>query len=878
MAHTSHKRRLILGGLFFALMFFYLGATLYFHVFEVGSYTGWNGYSKDGRHFYTSRTDPTGPTAALREGDEILAINGVHPAQDFSVLELPDRVPPGTPFTMTVSRNGQVLTLRSHTAPFPPGKYPYDDKDRRWLLLNWLLFLTTGLVVLLLKPDNRQAWLLALMLGTFVGTITNYYPFSAWGRGVETLVALAKIAALWFFPLFPLFFLNFPERSPLLRRFPRLEGAIYWSMCVLLLPYWLGNRLPGYLKAGYANLPGVRAWLDLGSKYNAPVLAIAAYLAAGFLFMAVSYRGASAESRKRMRVAVLGSSAGFFALFLLVLNNFEWVRRWPGWAAVVGWTETLIFFTLPLIPLSFAYAIVRHKIIPISLIIRRGVRYLLVARGSMLVEVAVVALVLWALMDRLFARLGPSSGRTAGAVSAVVAIIAWQSVHWLHRRYLAPVIDRRFFRESYDAQQILTELAESVRSTTNVGQLLGLIAGRIQKALHSESVTIFLRDGDSRTLTSAVSLNGIAAEKQTASANGVHGLPDDSPLVRRLAVSAQALRLDGEGLMPGDGEAAALGELRPELLLPLAVKDKLLGVVALGPRAGDLPYSRDDERMLMNVAAQTALSLENTRLIERAMEQERRRQELEAENEQRAKELEEARQLQLSMLPKQVPELPGLEVAAYMKTASEVGGDYYDFHLADDGTLTIAVGDATGHGLKAGTVVTAMKSLFRTFAGEPDAAQILRLSSRVLKEMNLRAMFMALAVAKIKGRSLVVAGAGMPPLLVYRAATRTVESVPLSGAPLGSLKNYAYRQQELALAPGDVALFLSDGFTELFNEAGEMLGDEAAARTLAAAAHLAPPEIIGRLTRVGDEWAGARPQDDDVTFVAVKMTGAGREG
>jgi phosphoserine phosphatase RsbU/P len=873
MARNTHKRRLLFGGVFFALMFFYIGATLYFHVFEVGSYTGWNGYSNDGRHFYTSRTDPAGPTAALKPGDEILAINGVHPAQDFSVLELPDRVPPGTPFTMTVARGGQVLTLRSHTAPFPPGKYPYDNKDRRWLLLNWLLFLTTGLVVLLLKPDNRQAFLLALMLGTFVGTITNYYPFSALGRGVETLVAAAKIAALWFFPLFPLFFLNFPERSPLLVRLPRLEAVIYWSMYALLLPYWLANRLPGYLKAGYANLPGVRAWLDLGSKYNVPVLVITAYLAAGFCFMAVSYRSASAESRRRMRVAVLGSSAGFFALFLLVLNNFEWVKAWPGWAAVVGWTQALIFFTLPLLPLSFAYAIVRHKVIPVSLIIRRGVRYLLVSRGSIIVEVAVVGLALWLLMDRFFTWLGPVSGRVVGTVSAVVAIVAWQSMHWLHLRYLGPAIDRRFFRESYDAQHILTALAESVRTATNAGELLKLIAGRIQKALHPESVTIFLRDGDARTLTSAVSLNGGAAEGQSATARRAYKLPADSPVVRELAASAQALRLDGNGLALGHQEAATLGELKPELLLPLAVKDELLGVVALGPRAGDLPYSRDDERMLMNVAAQTALSLENTRLIERAMEQERRRQELEAENEQRAKELEEARQLQLSMLPKQVPKLPGLEIAAYMKTASEVGGDYYDFHLADDGTLTIAVGDATGHGLKAGTVVTAMKSLFRTFAGEPDAAQILRQSSRVLKEMNLRAMFMALAVAKIKGRGLVVAGAGMPPLLVYRAATHSVESVPLSGAPLGSMKNYAYRRQELALAPGDVALFLSDGFTERFNEAGEMLGDEAAARALAAAAHLAPQEIVGQLTRAGDEWAGARAQDDDVTFVAVKVTG-----
>ena len=82
---------------------------------------------------------------------------------------------------------------------------------------------------------------------------------------------------------------------------------------------------------------------------------------------------------------------------------------------------------------------------------------------------------------------------------------------------------------------------------------------------------------------------------------------------------------------------------------------------------------------------------------------------VEAENESSAKELEEARQLQLSMLPKKLPVIPNLEIAAYMKPATEVGGDYYDFHVGEDGTLTVAVGDATGHGLKAGTVVTATK-------------------------------------------------------------------------------------------------------------------------------------------------------------------------
>ena len=88
--------------------------------------------------------------------------------------------------------------------------------------------------------------------------------------------------------------------------------------------------------------------------------------------------------------------------------------------------------------------------------------------------------------------------------------------------------------------------------------------------------------------------------------------------------------------------------------------------------------------------------------------------------------LEEARQLQLSMLPKKLPNITGLEIAAYMKPATEIGGDYYDFHEGADGTLTIAVGDAIGHGLKAGSVVTATKSLFNAFAKQDNISQILK--------------------------------------------------------------------------------------------------------------------------------------------------------
>ncbi len=85
---------------------------------------------------------------------------------------------------------------------------------------------------------------------------------------------------------------------------------------------------------------------------------------------------------------------------------------------------------------------------------------------------------------------------------------------------------------------------------------------------------------------------------------------------------------------------------------------------------------------------------------------------IQAENERKTHELEKARRLQLSMLPKKLPRVPHLDIAVHMQTATEVGGDYYDFHVDESGRLTVVIGDATGHGLNAGTLVSVIKGLF----------------------------------------------------------------------------------------------------------------------------------------------------------------------
>lgn len=274
------------------------------------------------------------------------------------------------------------------------------------------------------------------------------------------------------------------------------------------------------------------------------------------------------------------------------------------------------------------------------------------------------------------------------------------------------------------------------------------------------------------------------------------------------------------------------------------------------------------------------LSEHQQRLVEeegRRREQEIRRRLLEAEYQRKSDELEDARRFQLSMLPKTLPQHPGFAVAVEMKTATEVGGDYYDFQLdrpqAADATLTIAIGDATGHGAKAGTMVTVIKSLFSAYPAGATPSEFLTQATQSIRRMELGRMAMALAIAQFRGNTLTVAEAGMPPVLIYRESSGTVEEVAIEGMPLGGLP-FAYREQQVELASGDTVLLLSDGFPELLNPNGELLGYPQARARFAAAAAGSPAEIIAQLTAAAEAWTGGSPPHDDVTFVVVKAVGS----
>jgi hypothetical protein len=244
-----------------------------------------------------------------------------------------------------------------------------------------------------------------------------------------------------------------------------------------------------------------------------------------------------------------------------------------------------------------------------------------------------------------------------------------------------------------------------------------------------------------------------------------------------------------------------------------------------------------------------------------------------AENERKTRELTQARELQLSMLPGAMPRLPGLDIAATTQTAAEVGGDYYDVRLAGDGTLLFAFGDATGHGLSAGIVVTAAKALFTALPPTESPRALLASCDRALAGMHLPTLRMCLSLALLSPRSITVASAAMPPLLLCHAATGEVEELGAGGLPLGGRMAGRYEERTSGLADGDTLLFASDGFAELTDPYGKQLGyDGAAAAFRRAAQARTAQEIIERLLAEAAVFRSTHPQEDDITFVAVRVS------
>jgi serine phosphatase RsbU (regulator of sigma subunit)/anti-sigma regulatory factor (Ser/Thr protein kinase) len=338
-------------------------------------------------------------------------------------------------------------------------------------------------------------------------------------------------------------------------------------------------------------------------------------------------------------------------------------------------------------------------------------------------------------------------------------------------------------------------------------------------------------------------------------------IPPSDPLLEFILSSPGVIEVDKLNI-----DSPILQQLKQanvHLAVPLVSQGELIGLLNLGPRLSEADYSTDDRRLLNTLSTQAAPALRVAQMA--------RQQQIEAlERERMAHELRVARVIQQTLLPKEIPAIPGWSMAAHWQPARAVSGDFYDFISFPDGKMAIIVGDVTDKGVPAALVMATTRSILRT------AAEYLVSPGRVLEEANNRLcpdmppnMFVTCLYALLDPETGLIRYANAGHNLPSQRTQNGVEEICVRGMPLGLLPDMPYEEKEATLECGENLVLYSDGLVEAHNAQGEMFGFPRLHNllTMPQCGDALISCLLDELSAfTGPDWE----QEDDVTFVTLE--------
>lgn len=403
--------------------------------------------------------------------------------------------------------------------------------------------------------------------------------------------------------------------------------------------------------------------------------------------------------------------------------------------------------------------------------------------------------------------------------------------------------------------QAIMAVSRAMGSERDLGRLLDLILGACTSIVGADRASLFIADHERHELWSRIAQG--AAEIR---------LPIGSGIAGTVAASGQAINIpsayDDSRFSP-DHDRRTGYRTRSILCMPLVSHTgTVVGVIqALNKRDGSA-FSAYDEQILSALCAQAGVAIDNAQLIARDLERQRL-----------AREMELARQIQLSLLPASEPEVPGWRFAAWARSCDQTGGDYYDFIAGDDGAVDVVVGDVSGHGIAAAMLMSTARASLRALhqpGGEPGA--LMRRLNALLERDMADDAFMTMAVARLGADgSCRYVSAGHEPPLVHRGGAGFDEPGGTQ-LMLGVLDDVEYEAYPIsALRRGDLLVLLTDGISEAHAPPhSELWGNDALRATVADAAARGAVAVRDAVVAALDAHLGGHPQHDDMTLVIAE--------
>jgi sigma-B regulation protein RsbU (phosphoserine phosphatase) len=809
-----------------------------------GSYT----YSPSSRSIQVFGTYVGGPRADLQPGDRIVAINGRPLDTVVPYYDAISQAVPGDVLTFDVeraesgARRVQVTIEPRTTRALTPAR------TIAYQILNSypLLFLIVGLVVLLQRLEDRNAWLLALLFAGFIAAAPLFEERAHPALRGPMLFYWMIFAALMP-PLFYFFFAVFPVPSPLDRRVPWLKWVLIVAVASVAVPLAVRMLIAGHATPLWIAEERFRDYLWVLPLYSVTAFGLGL---ASLVWNRV--RAPGAEVRRKINVIVWGAVLGTLPI-VLVQTVASAIGRpyleFPLWV----WQPAVV--ALFLLPLSFAYAVVKHRVLEIPVLLKRSARYVLVLRGVLVLIVleSLAAAVIFAVSVPRLLRVGSELALPAGLFVGVGfgIVLAWTGAQT--QRRVTRRIDRAFFRSAYDARQILEDVATRTREASSRDELAALLEPHLRQALHPRSLSIYLEVAEGRL---AAVRGDAPPEARSVSA--------DVPALVELARRGEPVDVAAEA--SSDVDLSLFAPLEAECLVPMLGRTgRLFGVLVLGPRLSEEPYSREDKRLLASISSQAGVALENIALAERMAER------LEAER-RAAREMEIAKEVQRKLFPQRMPPLDTLEYVGACLQARAVGGDYYDFLDLGAGRVGFVLADISGKGISAALLMANLQANLRSqyALALDDLAGLLRSVNHLLYESTAPNHYATLFFATYDDatRQVRYANCGHNPPLLLRA-NGNADRLPPTAAVIGLFDEWESTIAETRIDAGDTLVIFTDGITEAMRGEDEEFGEERLFETIRTH-RIAPSAVLLNATVSAVKAFSGASQSDDLTLVIAR--------
>jgi sigma-B regulation protein RsbU (phosphoserine phosphatase) len=836
-----------------------------------------------------SGNTPEGYQAGLRWGDPVLAINGrpftgyavlmeelrkSHPGAPLAVTFIPNPPPPGfrmspevrptnVPGHPELTRPGAPRTASIQLQPATPQRPTFFHLLTELYFL--VLFFPLGCLLLAFwvvaaRPRDKNAWFMLGILVYFASIFGRNADY--WGGALFALNNFWAQASINAGPLaIMLFGIYFPERETFDERFP-------WVKWLLVAAAAIFAPLNFAWAYGFGfNFASVHWLAPIMLKYNRVQMMVFMVAISIYFFSLARKLGLATrpDERRRLKILYWGSTAGNFPLFVIVLFSLFTGRDIgdgvPGWIFLTA----LLIFTL--FPISLAYVVVVHRALELRILLRQGTKYALARTSIWLIRIVLII----GISTSITRLLSHHPFRQQDVVPVLIMGALFLVFRLQAARRLSQWIDRKFFREAYSSEQILAELAAEAQSFTDSKALMETVAGCIARALHVDRIAILLRSGDVFRLQFASGLDlgsnlMLDANSETitnlARSKGPTTVYPDNPEAWILAAT--------------DAERAALLDLGAEVLIPLPGRNRLIGVLALGPKRSEEPYSRSDRGLLQSVALHTGLAIENSELVRTLASEAAQRERLN-------REIEIAREVQERMFPQSRPLVPGVDFAGYCRPAQGVGGDYYDFFELKERpgrmrSIGLAIGDVSGKGISASLLMASLRASLRgvTRTSGDDLAAVLKDINQLVYEASTSNRYATFFYAQYDPQerllSYVNAGHNAPVVLRRNGASgNEILRLEACGPVIGLLPDADYQQENLHIQPDDILVAFTDGISESMALTEEEWGEERMIACLCSHADLCADKLLNALMDEATLFAGEAPQFDDMTLLVFKF-------